>query len=169
MSPIFSASLTVTDLIAFWFSTRDLWDTWRLKRDAGLQRPNDIITMLLRQSIMRISLIFIVLATSAVSHQVLGLIVAHAIENLGLTLVVIMVTDFILDLRQCNYASTEEDVTTWSTMRFHNILQQLHESIIVELRTPICTEEGSGRNNEMLGRSHDGELVHTRPKSCALE
>lgn len=39
-----------TDSFIFVVTLRKVWDTWKLKRELGVQRNNDLVSMLLKQS-----------------------------------------------------------------------------------------------------------------------
>lgn len=55
MTLVFNLALLVTDFLAFGISLYKVWDTWNLKRKAGIQTGNDLVSTLLKQIISRFS------------------------------------------------------------------------------------------------------------------
>lgn len=150
LSVITDVSFIFTDGIAFWISTGDIWATWKLKREAGLLNSNDITSVLLRQSVMRCIAVLLLAVAGLVSNQIFEPMVTHSIELWLLSLAAIIVSDFFLDLRQCNSAAIGTSaIATLPTIQFQNISQRVHESIIAELRTPMFLEEEFADKDEI--------------------
>lgn len=47
--------ITLSDLLLFVLSLYKVWGTWKLKREAGIQRSEDLVSILLKQSKLRTS------------------------------------------------------------------------------------------------------------------
>lgn len=47
---IWDLSVVFTDFLVLFVTLYKIWDTWKLKREAGIQRHNDLVSILLRQS-----------------------------------------------------------------------------------------------------------------------
>lgn len=124
----------VTDFIVFGVCLWNIWGTWRLKREAGIQSNRDLVSIFLSQIFSRIFFVITVAITSIIVHQagvnspVLNILIIY--EN---SLSSILVTGFTLDLRQRNSEEIEAKNITLPTLQIQTVLQHVDRSIIVEL------------------------------------
>lgn len=77
----------------------------------------------------------------------------------------ILVANFTLDLRQLNSAKIEASNLSLPSLRFSNVLQHVHQSIVVELANPVDPEEqiaddleGGGDREGILRTSDDMDI-----------
>lgn len=162
-----------TDLLVSVICVWQVWGTWKLRREVGIRTPNDLVSIILKQSIIRLCFVIILSAAATIFSLIArddnASTILVDIQN-GLS--VILVCDFTLDLRRRNVAVVEANGMTLPTLHFQSILQHVHQSLLVEMGTPedFCMHVGDDDNNiQVSGSRNDGQVVeqHVIPSTAS--
>lgn len=130
----------VTDLIIFGICMWKVWGTWRLKRNNGIRSSGrSLISVLLTQSILRCC--FAITITAALVPLVCFAATSNVVLVDSFTLIqnalsATLLADFTLDLRRLNSAKIEASQLSLPPLQLSNVLQRVHQSILVEMATP---------------------------------
>lgn len=129
--------VVLTDLVVFGICMRKVWSIWRF----GIRSPSNLISIIFRQSILRSCFVvststFLAIFAVIARNSKLSLFVLDIGNILQNSLSAILVADFTLDLRLRNFSSIEIINVEVPAFRFRNLLQHIHQSFLVEMRTP---------------------------------
>ncbi|GJJ05903.1 hypothetical protein Clacol_000090 [Clathrus columnatus] len=156
-------TLVLSDVLAFLAVIRQVWGLWREKRRLGLQTNVDLVTLLLKQGILRFSFVLFMSTTGVLIEYGLGFDYA-IVQNV---LSSILVCEFTLDLRRRN---AEESIPNQSMLVLPNIsfrdnpvqsirsvFGRLHENIISEMgeRNNVVAVDGPDQELELEERHRD--------------
>ncbi|GJJ14478.1 hypothetical protein Clacol_008742 [Clathrus columnatus] len=148
-------AIILSDMLAVIAVVYQVWGVWKLKRSAGLQSTEDLVTLLLRQGISRFFL-----------RRQEDLFVAAILGTLQNVLSSLLICEFTLDLRQRNAkrSVTNPSGLNLPTISFQGnsvrtVLTRLHGTIVAEMGEMIelvdIDDQGSGvpdpSNNVNLG------------------
>lgn len=132
-----------TDIIVFGIILWKVWGTWKLKREAGIHNYHSLVSVLLSQSFSRFCFVIlftvtvVVVASSVPSDNKPNIfLLVQGLQSFQNALSCILVANFTLDLRQLNAAKIEASNLSLPTLHFSNVLQHVHQSIVVELAEP---------------------------------
>lgn len=137
----------VGDVLILAICVWKIWGTWKLGREAGI---HTIVSIILKQSLLRFCFVVVFGITRAVILAILGSsesLIADSFTRLQNVLSSVLVADFTLDLRRFNAARIDASNISLPTLRFTNALQHTHQSILKEMATPedrSAEDEGEG-------------------------
>lgn len=116
-----------------------IWEIWRLKRSTGIQGSNSLISVLLRQSILRFCFVITFTITNVVLvwfKNAIPPLFENCFALMQNDLSAILVADLTLDLRHFNSARIEASQMSLPPLKFSNVLHHIHRSFLVEMATP---------------------------------
>lgn len=140
----------VGDVLILAICVWKIWGTWKLGREAGIHTSRSIVSIILKQSLLRFCFVVVFGITRAVILAILGSsesLIADSFTRLQNVLSSVLVADFTLDLRRFNAARIDASNISLPTLRFTNALQHTHQSILMEMATPeerSTEDEGEG-------------------------
>lgn len=148
--------IIVTDILAFVICMWRVWGIWKLKRETGIHETHSLVSVLIKQSILRCCFVVVVNITKTLATFIKSSASSFGIISEGFTLYQnalssILVTDFILDLRSLNSAKIETSNASLPSLYLSNVLQHVHQSIIVELSTPENVDVEGNKDHDNPG------------------
>ncbi|GJJ16126.1 hypothetical protein Clacol_010406 [Clathrus columnatus] len=122
-----NVAIMLLDVLAFIVVIRQAWGLWRLKRSVGLQSNEDLVTLLLRQGILRFSLSSL------------------------------LVCEFTLDLRRRSSQKpvTNRSALNLPTLSFRDNSVQSVRSVLGRLHESIVAEMGERNDGPISGEPDD--------------
>lgn len=131
----------LTDFLVFGVCVNRVWSTWKLKRRAGIQGQNDLVSILLKQIVTRFCFAIVMKIGFTIGDQFThNPTLAVGLSSMVQSLSSILVTSFILNLRQYNSKVIEANSVSLSVslsiihfVSVHNVLRHVNRSLIIEM------------------------------------
>lgn len=155
-------SIVTTDFVVFGICIKNVWGTWKLTKEEGIESSCSLISVLFKQSVTRCCFVTVISIANAVVSMIPAvnssftvLAAAKCLLLFQNSLSAILVADFTLNLRRVNSAKIEASQVTLPTIHFSNVLQHFNQSLLVELATPEST---SADNMEESDEDYDRQI-----------
>lgn len=126
----------LTDLLAFCVCMWKVWGTWKLKRETGIQGYNDLVSILIRQTVSRFGFVITFTITTTIiteSTPFLTSSPSYLLLNFQHGFSSMLLAGFALDLRQRNSAAIQAANITLPTIEVTSVMSYIHETILVEM------------------------------------
>lgn len=113
----------MTDFIVFCVCFWKVWGIWKMKRQTGIQNNNDLVSIILKQSVSRVCLVILLSVTVVVLELIPNtkVIAIDILGNLQHSFSAILLTEFTLDLRQRNSPGIQSTNETISALGFRDM------------------------------------------------